>query len=1041
MAARRVGAAALLLLPVAAAAVAALVDGGCSTGQSLCALLERDTEGSDAAATVSLLQLSSQQHVAAGSAERAGAVAGASAATSTRTLAMAASDVSAKLLPILVAGVLSAALAVPTIKSFPEQSCCLAEFVGTFAVVFTASCCAMVGSPAWGALAVASVLMAMTYATGNVSGGNLNPAVSLSLGMAGALEWKAVRLYWTAQFSGGFAAAALSSALLSPRGVALAPVAPFTGCHAVIVEVIYTCMLCFVVLNCAASKRNNSPSDGNQFYALAIGFVVVAGGYAGGGISGAVFNPAIAMSLDIKHLGFGWGIWYALYEMIGGVVAVALYRAVRPDEQAEQQAGEEAEPRIASRMSMRVSEFLGTFVVAVTVCLNLVSGSVATALSAGAALMCMVYALGDVSGAHFNPAVSFACALMRATEWRVSLDFIAFQILAGISAGVVAATMHTAAASKRITFDVRPLNGYGFTAAAVAELLFTVVLVYTVLATTLAPRPAQQVSRQRFYVGLCIGGCMTLGGVAIGAVSGGELNPAVSCAISTLAGMSPGADPLSPRTYLIGFAAMQLAGSLLAAMLFRTTHPQHRRAGEAAEFEALVSECWGTFVVVLTATCCSLVGGVWTSTAVAFAIMAMVYATAPTSGGHLNPAVSFAMGLIGLQPWMQVYKYCLAQLLGAALAAGTASMLLAPRQLSLAHVDAFSFSHAILAEVLFTSMLCFVYLSCVASQRNNPLSDGNQFFGLAIGFVAIAGGHAAGGVSGACLNPALAMGMDIRRLGLGWGVPWAVAELVGASIGAFLYEVARPDEWALLRGSQADFAGYVPSQARRCFCEFIGTFMLVLTVALNVATSSVATAWSAGAALMCMIYSLGGISGGHFNPAVTLAVLVSGRGAILPKDSGLYMGSQLLGGLAAGAVGALFRSAAPGNLAALKVAPAAGHTLLSAGCAELFFTFVLVYTFLAVATTRPPASQLSKHSFHAALAIGACVTAGGFAAGGVSGGELNPAVAAGLAVDSLVESAASLVTLVMWELTGALLAGVVFRATHASEFSAAPVQK
>merc|ERR1719158_457258 len=101
-----------------------------------------------------------------------------------------------------------------------------------------------------------------------------------------------------------------------------------------VVEALYTCMLCFVVLNCAASKKNNPPDNGNQFYGLAIGFVIVAGGYAGGPISGGAFNPAVAFGIDVSSagLGFGWCFAYLGYEMIGAGLAAILFRFIRPEE-------------------------------------------------------------------------------------------------------------------------------------------------------------------------------------------------------------------------------------------------------------------------------------------------------------------------------------------------------------------------------------------------------------------------------------------------------------------------------------------------------------------------------------------------------------------------------------------------------------------------------------------------------------------------------------------------------------------------------------
>merc|ERR1719172_455079 len=94
-------------------------------------------------------------------------------------------------------------------------------------------------------------------------------------------------------------------------------------------------MLCFVVLNCAASTRNNPPDNGNQFFGLAIGFVIVAGGYAVGGISGGAFNPAVAFGIDISHGGFskiGYCFMYAGFEFAGAIAAAAAFRSVRPGE-------------------------------------------------------------------------------------------------------------------------------------------------------------------------------------------------------------------------------------------------------------------------------------------------------------------------------------------------------------------------------------------------------------------------------------------------------------------------------------------------------------------------------------------------------------------------------------------------------------------------------------------------------------------------------------------------------------------------------------
>merc|ERR1719413_143314 len=90
-----------------------------------------------------------------------------------------------------------------------------------------------------------------------------------------------------------------------------------------------------------------------------------------------------------------------------------------------------------------------------------------------------------------------------------------------------------------------------------------------------------------------------------------------------------------------------------------------------------------------------------------------------------------------------------------------------------------------------------------------------------------------------------------------------------------------------------------PTEQSKLVSELVGTYFLVLTVGLNVLSQSTAGALSIAASLMCMIYALGSVSGAHFNPAVTVAILLSGREKISPSKAGYYILSQLVGGIAA----------------------------------------------------------------------------------------------------------------------------------------------
>merc|ERR1719171_2393641 len=163
----------------------------------------------------------------------------------------------------------------------------------------------------------------------------------------------------------------------------LAPGTGFEWWQAGLAEVLYTFMLCFVVLNVATTAKN----AGNDFYGLAIGFVIIAGGYAAGNISGGCFNPAVALGIDVSSisLGFGWSFAYLGYELLGAALAAALFRVVRPDE-----FGGIAEYNLGTRL---VSEFIGTFFLVLTVGLNVLGKSPAPVFSIASSLMCMIYAL------------------------------------------------------------------------------------------------------------------------------------------------------------------------------------------------------------------------------------------------------------------------------------------------------------------------------------------------------------------------------------------------------------------------------------------------------------------------------------------------------------------------------------------------------------------------------------------------------------------------------------------------------------------------
>jgi aquaporin Z len=203
---------------------------------------------------------------------------------------------------------------------------------------------------------------------------------------------------------------------------------------------------------------------------------------------------------------------------------------------------------------------------------------------------------------------------------------------------------------------------------------------------------------------------------------------------------------------------------------------------------------------------------------------------------------------------------------------------------------------------------------------------------------------------------------------------------------------------------------------RKYAVELIGTFFLVFTIGMTVVKPGASdfAPLAIGSALMVMIFAGGHISGGHYNPAVTLGVWLRGR--CDTKDVGPYMAAQVLGALAAALLVKFLKvnpeiTVSPPDIARWLVA-------------EFVFTFALVYVVLNVATAK----GTSGNSFYG-LAIGFTVLAGAFAVGPISGGAFNPAVAAGVCTMGLV-SWANIWIFLVGNFAGGAAAAYVFKALN-----------
>lgn len=205
----------------------------------------------------------------------------------------------------------------------------------------------------------------------------------------------------------------------------------------------------------------------------------------------------------------------------------------------------------------------------------------------------------------------------------------------------------------------------------------------------------------------------------------------------------------------------------------------------------------------------------------------------------------------------------------------------------------------------------------------------------------------------------------------------------------------------------------------RYIVEFIGTFFLVLVIGLTVIEpgAGALAPLAIGCTLMIMVYAGGPISGGHYNPAVTLGVWM--RGACETKDVAPYMAMQVLGAAAA----SLIVGFQKGNPMLTPMMPDVTKAILN----EFLFTFALVYVVLNVAT-----SKRSSGNSYFGLAIGFTVVIGAFAGGSISGGAYNPAVAAGITMMGL-SSISNIWIFLVGNFAGGAVAALVYKTVNGAE--------
>ncbi len=204
----------------------------------------------------------------------------------------------------------------------------LTEFIGTF-LFLTAIGMSVCYAPAgFAAIPIGVALMCMVYMGGHVSGAHYNPAVTLAVLLRGSINAGDAIAYIGCQIAAG-ALAGLVVNFMTPADFTFLvnPGDGFNTAQILLNEFLWTFALCLVVLNTATAER----TKGNYMYGLAIGFTIVFAAFAGGGVSGGAYNPAVGIGPNLVSGNFASMWYYLVGPLAGGALAAIIFKIQNPD--------------------------------------------------------------------------------------------------------------------------------------------------------------------------------------------------------------------------------------------------------------------------------------------------------------------------------------------------------------------------------------------------------------------------------------------------------------------------------------------------------------------------------------------------------------------------------------------------------------------------------------------------------------------------------------------------------------------------------------
>lgn len=226
-------------------------------------------------------------------------------------------------------------------------------------------------------------------------------------------------------------------------------------------------------------------------------------------------------------------------------------------------------------MRAHLAEFIGTFALVFFGCGAIANGlpPVAVSLVFGLVIAVMIYALGHISGAHFNPAVSVGFAVGRHFPWSRVTTYAAVQIAGAIAGALLLRLTLGPAADLGVTRPSGP-----FVQALVWEVVLTFFLMLVITAVATDIRAAGQAAA------IAIGGAVALGALVGGPISGASMNPARSLGPALVSG-----DLAAVATYVVG----PIVGAIAAAVVYQLLRRPPAGMRELAPVEETATSACG----------------------------------------------------------------------------------------------------------------------------------------------------------------------------------------------------------------------------------------------------------------------------------------------------------------------------------------------------------------------------------------------------------------------------------------------------------------